>query len=341
MKFNIFNRTPSLLRKENFATYFIIFINTSYSNIVKKHFGYAQIKTTSFFWLYLWEPNLTAVMNRIKNYLFALLSICFLHTSAQDLKIPQPSPLQQLTQDFGLGQISISYSRPNTKGRKIFDGMEPYGKVWRTGANMATKIKLTDSINIEGHALAPGEYGFFTIPGADEWTIIINKTANQWGAYSYDSTKDVLRFKVKPGKLENKMETFTIQFANASNDHFELQLLWDNIVVPIHFSTDVDAQIMANIDKLMMGEKKPYYFASIYYYNHDKDMNKALGWISEADKARPNSDNIKYWKARVLLKMGNKQAAIATATEGLELATKSMDVEYKRLNSEVLADAKK
>lgn len=260
--------------------------------------------------------------------------------AAQDLKIPQPSTTQRIEQDFGLGSVSVTYSRPNTKGRAIFGAMEPYGLVWRTGANAATKLKLTDSINIEGHPLAPGEYSLFTIPGANEWVVILNKTANQWGAYSYDSTKDVLRFKVRTAKLDKKLETFTVQFANMNVEQGDLQIMWENTLVSIKLTTDVDARIMAIIDKAMQGERKPYYFAAIYYYNHDKDMHKALAWMQEYDKAQPNEYNIKYWMARIQLKLGDKPGAIATATEGLRLAGAEPNAEYIRLNKEVLEAAK-
>jgi hypothetical protein len=275
--------------------------------------------------------------------IIVMLSVVFLSTKtdAQNLKIPQPSTLQKIEQDLGLGQVTIAYSRPNVKGRKMFGAIEPYGIVWRTGANAATKIKLTDSITIEGHPLAPGEYALFTIPQANEWTVIINQTAQQWGAYSYDSTKDVLRFRIKPGKLDRKVETFTIQFANAFVEHCDLQLMWESTIVSIRLATDVDARVMANIDEAMKGEKKPYYFAAIYYYNHDKDMNKALAWMNEFEKANPRADNAKYWKARVQLKMGDKQGAISTATEGVKLATADNDIEYIRLNNEVLTEARK
>jgi hypothetical protein len=171
--------------------------------------------------------------------------------------------------------------------------------------------------------------------------VILNQTAQQWGAYSYDSTKDVLRFKVKPGKLDKKMETFTIQFTNVFVDHCDLQLLWENTVVSLRLETDVDARVMANIDELMKSEKRPYYFAAIYYYNHDKDMNKALSWINESDKNSPDAYNIKYWKARIQLKMGDKAGAIESANQGLKLAMAEPNAEYIRLNKEVLAEAKK
>jgi hypothetical protein len=279
-------------------------------------------------------------MKIIGNCLLALI-IIYSNAHAQNLKIPQPSTLQVIQQDFGLGQITITYSRPNVKGRKVFGETEPYGIVWRTGANAATKIKLTDTIVMEKHQVLPGEYALFTIPGSNEWTVILNQTAQQWGAYSYDSTKDVLRLKVMPGKLDKKLETFTIQFANAFVDHCDLQLLWENTVVSLHLETDVDARVMANIDELMKGEKKPYYFAAIYYYNHEKDMSKALSWINEADKNSPNAYNIKYWKARIQFKMGDKAGAITSANEGLKLAQAEPNAEYIRLNKEVVAEAMK
>jgi hypothetical protein len=150
------------------------------------------------------------------------------------------------------------------KGRKIFGETEPYGIVWRTGANAATKIKVTDTIMMEKHIVVPGEYSLFTVPGPNEWTVILNETSEQWGAYSYDSTKDVLKFKVRPTKLVQKVETLTFQFANTFVEHCQLQLLWENTVLSLHLETNVDARVMSNIDELMKSEKKPYYFAAIY-----------------------------------------------------------------------------
>ena len=227
------------------------------------------------------------------------------------------------------------------KGRKVFDGMEPYGIVWRTGANSATIIKLTDTVQMAGHQVVPGEYALFSIPGKDEWTIILNKTTKQWGAYSYDSTKDVMRFKVKTAKLDKPLETFTIQFANVVPEHAELHLMWERTDIAIPLQADVDARVMANIDEAMKKERKPYYLSAIYYYNHNKDMNKALEWITEADKANPNAYNMKYWKARIQLKKGDKAAAVASANEGLKLAKAEPNAEYIRLCNEVLADAAK
>ena len=273
--------------------------------------------------------------------LLLLISFIAHNASAQELKgkIPAASPGQRIEQDFGLGTISVKYFRPNTKGRKIFGEIEPYGTVWRTGANNATVITLTDTIAIEGHTLAPGSYSLFSIPGADEWTIIFNKTIQQWGAYAYDEKQDLLRFKVKPLKLAARVETLTIQFAEVHQEDGVLQILWENTAINLHLKTDVNQRVMANIQEAMKGDKKPYYMSAIWYYNHGGDLKQALAWMQEADKAQPAAFNVKYWLARLQLKTGDKKSAIASANEGLKLALADNSQEYVRMNKEVLHDA--
>jgi len=280
----------------------------------------------------------------MKKTLVCLGAVLMLGTAtahAQELVIPQPSTKQIITQEFGLGKIILTYSRPNVKGRKIFGTTEPYGLVWRTGANFATTLQFTDEVSIEGQKVPAGEYSLFSIPGKTEWTFILNKTAKQWGAYGYKESDDLLRFKVPAGRSPRFDETLTINFVDATNTSCVLQLDWENTEASLHLTTDMDAQVMSNIDKMMQGEKKPYYFASIYYYNHNKDMSKALEWITIHDKNQPDAYNVKYWKARIQLKAGDKQGAIATAKQGLKLATDENNAEYIRLNNEVIAEANK
>lgn len=280
---------------------------------------------------------------RIKTAAFILSAfICLLFNaaSAQELKgkIPASSLGQRIEQDFGLGTVLVKYYRPNTKGRKIFGGIEPYGTVWRTGANNATTITLTDTIQIEGHTVAPGSYALFSIPNADEWTIILNKNTAQWGAYTYDEKQDLLRFKVKPVKLATRVETLTIQFAEVHQTDALLQILWENTGVNIKLTTDIDKRVAANIQEAIKGEKKPF-FAAIWYYNHNTNIPQALSLMQEADKAQPNAYFVKYWLGRLYLKTGDKTAAIANAKEGLRLATEQNSQEYVRMNKEVLHDA--
>ncbi|WP_183565477.1 DUF2911 domain-containing protein [Mucilaginibacter sp. SP1R1] len=279
-----------------------------------------------------------------KTYLFlaTMLLACISYKSyAQVPRIPEASSTQTLIQDFGLGKISITYSRPNVKERKIFGGIIPYGEVWRTGANAATTITFTEKVLIEGNSVPAGTYSLFSIPERNEWTIILNKTVKQWGAYSYKQADDVLRFKIKPIRVSEKRETFTMAFANSTTKSTDLYLIWDHTAGMIHMETDDDAKITANIDELMKGDRKPYYFNAIqYYYENNKDVNKALGWVAEAEKIDPKGPWFKLWESRLLLRKGDKAGAIAAAEAGIQLATDSKDDEYARLNKEALDQAK-
>jgi len=280
-------------------------------------------------------------MKKIYFYLAAILLACFSQNgNAQELKTPQLSSTQTIIQDLGLGKITLTYSRPDVRGRKIFGGMEPYGVVWRTGANAATYIKFTDDVTIEGNKVPAGEYALFSIPDQNEWTIILNKTAKQWGAYTYKEADDLLRFKVKTAHLTNPMETLTMQFNNVDKTQCDLELKWENSSFSFHITTDVDTKVMANIDEVMNGDKKPYFEAAAYYYENGKDLKKALEWIRTAEKADPKSPFYKVWEARIQLKMGDKAGALSTALDGVKLAKDQNDKEYERLNQAVVDQAK-
>jgi len=271
----------------------------------------------------------------------AIATTTSMNLNAQGLKMPQASTSQTITQAFGLGTVSINYSRPNTKGRKVFGAMEPYGTVWRTGANSATTITTTEAIKIEGKDLPAGTYGIFTIPGANEWTVIINKGAKQWGAYEYKPEEDLFRVNVKPLKLKDKVETFTIQLADVYPTTAKLQLMWENTALSINLNTDVDTKVMAGIAEAMQGDKKPYFAAAQYYYENGKDLNKALEWATAAEAMDQKAPYYKLWKGRIQLKMGDKKGAALTAAEGVKVAEEGKNPEYVRLNSALLAEAKK
>lgn len=283
-------------------------------------------------------------MKRSFYYLLTILFACCISSNSfsQEPRIPEASSTQTIIQDFGLGKITITYSRPNVKGRKIFGGINPYGQVWRTGANYATTISFSENVIIEGNKVPAGTYSLFSIPNTDKWTIILNKTAKQWGAYTYKQEDDLVRFDVKPVTVEEKRETFTVQFTNCTTKYNDLNLVWDHTKVMIHMQTDDDAQITANIDKLMRGDKtkRPYFNAIQYYYENDKDLTKAMVWVLEAEKQEPSAPWYKLWKSRIQLKMGDKTKAIATAQEGVKLAKAAKDDEYVRLNEAVIAQAK-
>jgi hypothetical protein len=254
--------------------------------------------------------------------------------------MPQVSSSQTIIQDFGLGKVTLTYGRPNMNERKIFGSLEPYGTVWRTGANGAPKLTFTDEISILGNKIPAGNYSLFTIPNKDMWTIILNKTADQWGAYDYKMEDDILRIDLKPSKINPSVETFSILFSDVKPGKMNLDLMWENTLISIPMDVDFDSKVMSNIQKAMYIDKKPYFAAAQYYYNNNKDINQALLWINEAEKTDQKAPWYKYWKAKILLKSGDKAGAIATAKAGAELAKAVNNQEYVSLNESIIAMAK-
>jgi hypothetical protein len=163
--------------------------------------------------------------NSFKTYFLALLAIVAVTATAQDDKKKMPSPPAKAEGKSGAATITIDYHQPSAKGRKIMGGLVPYGEVWRTGANKTTTFTVSAPIKIEGQDLAAGMYGLYTIPGENEWTIIINKGI-EWGAYTYKQADDVLRVKVKPSKTKDFVETFTLAVVAD-----QVVLLWENTQV--------------------------------------------------------------------------------------------------------------
>lgn len=270
------------------------------------------------------------------------LSLCFLSLPVlAQLKMPQVSSSQTLIQEFGLGSVTVKYSRPNVKGRNVFRDLVPYGEVWRTGANTVTTINFTEDVTLEGQAVKAGEYALLTIPGKDSWTIILNKGTKQWGAYTYKEADDVLRFTANPTKLKENVESFTISFSDVLPNSANLNLMWATTKVSIGMKTDIDSKIMANIDEAMKRDVKPYMQSAIYYYDNGKDLSKALAWMNSVAASDQKTPWYNYWKAKIQLKMGDKPGAAASAKTGLEIAKTMNNAEYIRLNSAILAEANK
>ena len=272
--------------------------------------------------------------------LFGLLLSTTLLTEAQ-LKTPAPSPAQTLRQDFGLGNIEISYSRPGVRGRKIFGDVVPYGQVWRTGANNATTIAFTDEVIIGGKKLAPGKYGLLTIPGSKEWVVIISKQTNVTSPADYKADQDLVRMNAAAAKSKTATETFTIAVQDIKNTSCNLVISWDKRQITVPIQTEIEAKIMANIDAAMKTEKPPYYNAAMYYMDNGKDLNQALSWFDKAIEANPTAFWIHYQRANCLAKLGKKAEAIAGAEKSKQLATEAKNGDYVKLNEKLIAELNK
>jgi hypothetical protein len=272
--------------------------------------------------------------------LFGLLLSTTLLTEAQ-LKTPAPSPAQSLRQDFGLGNIEISYSRPGVRGRKIFGDVVPYGQIWRTGANNATTIAFTDEVIIGGKKLTPGKYGLLTIPGSKEWVVIISKQTNVTSPADYKADQDLVRVNAPATKSKTATETFTIALQDIKNTSCNLVISWDKRQITVPIQTEIEAKIMANIDAAMKTEKPPYYNAAMYYMDNGKDLNQALSWFDKAVEANPTAFWIHYQRANCLAKLGKKAEAIAGAEKSKQLATEAKNGDYVKLNEKLIAELNK
>ena len=276
----------------------------------------------------------------MKKILFIIAIALYNFTFAQTLTTPQPSTTQTIKQNFALAAIELSYSRPNIKGRSVIGNLVPFGKVWRTGANGATTVTFGDDVTIGDKKIPSGKYGLLSIPDKENWTLIITKQTDVTSAAAYKEIEDVVRVNVKPMITANKVETFTIQFANVKSNTCELQLMWENTAVTLPISTDVDAKVMSQINNIMTKDNLPYFNAAMYYMENGKDLNQALSWFNKGIEQNPDAFYMYHQKANCLAKLGKKQEAIATATKSIELATAAKNSDYVKLNEDLIKSLK-
>ena len=272
-----------------------------------------------------------------------LLAATILHSAAfsqNELKVPAPSPSATLKQNFGLSFVEVSYSRPGVKGRKIFGDLVPYDKVWRTGANSATTITFGDEVSIGGKKIPAGKYGLLTIPGQQEWTIIISKSTEVNSPSAYKESEDVVRVKAKANEMPFPVESFLITFDNIKPTSMDAILIWDRIAVAFPITTEIDSKVTAQIDQLMKTDKPPYFPAAMYYLENGKDLDKAVTWMDKAIQDNPKAFWIYHNKANALAKLGKKKEATEAAQKSIELAKEARNDDYVQLNEKLLATLK-
>ncbi len=256
---------------------------------------------------------------------------------ATPLQFPQASPGCTIKQRVGATDIEVVYSRPSRKDRQVFGNVVPFDKVWRTGANAATKITFSTPVKLNGTDVAAGSYALYTIPGEDEWTIILNKGVGKSGT-QYDEKEDVMRFKTTPQQLSEQIETFMIEFNDLRDESATMNLVWDRTVVPVKIEIPLSDKLVPQIEAVMASDakQKPYFQAAVFYYDHGQDLQKAKKWI-EAAVAQNEAYYTVHWKAKILAKLGEKDAAIAAAKRSKELAEQAKDGAYIKLNDDLLS----
>lgn len=260
----------------------------------------------------------------LSGYLFPVFS---------QISVPAPSPMCKIEQKLGLGTVTIEYSRPGKKDRIVFGDLVPYGKMWRTGANAATKISFSDDVEVGGVKVTKGTYALFTIPGESNWEVILYSDANVSGVpQNYDKAKEVAHITVVPELIPYTFENLIFDFNDIRNESATLNLIWETTLIPIKLRFDTDSKVLASIDKVLAGPtSNDYYNAARYYFDTKKDQNLALQWAHKANEMAPT-----FWKLRleslILAGLGRKIEAIEIAQKSKALAIEANNDEYVKMN---------
>lgn len=233
------------------------------------------------------------------------------------LEFPAASPAAVVQQRVGLTNFEISYSRPSVKGREIFGSLQAFGEVWRTGANAATKVTFDSDIRFGGQAVEAGTYALFTIPGESQWTVILNREAEQWGSFGYNQSSDVARIEVPVNDDAPFRETLMIGFDELRDESAELFIVWETTEVRVPVAVDVVTRLQPEIEATMStGEPQRdyvYFQAASFYFDHGIDFDKAADWVDLALDQNPNAYWMLHLKAKIHEELGNEDIAISAA----------------------------
>ena len=251
------------------------------------------------------------------------------------IKTPAPSPGATIEQKVGLTDISITYSRPHKRDRKIFGSLVPFDKMWRTGANKNTIITTSDILVFGNDTLKAGSYSIFTVPNKDAWTIFFYGDTENWGTPENWEDKEVMvKTTAKVGSLSQVKQSFTIGFNDVQMDGAELTMSWDNTVVTLPFKTATKERVTASIKKVMNGPMaEDYYKAADYYLSQKTNIKTALNYINKAldlKKEKP------FWylrrKALIQAELKDYKGAIETAKLSMAAAKKANYESYVKSN---------
>jgi len=252
---------------------------------------------------------------------FAVAPVALAQSALLDL--PRDSQRAQVIQKIGITNISITYHRPLVKGRKVFGGLEPYGKAWRAGANENTLFEVSDPITVEGKPLAKGVYGLHMIPGENDWTVIFSKQANAWGSFSYDQAEDVLRVTVKP--LATDMhEALTYDFDDPKPNAVTVTMRWDKVAVPFKVEVNTNEIVQQSLHNQLRGraqyEWNSWDEAASYLLDNKLSPEDALKYTDRSIQVEERFDNL-ITKARALDTLNRKDEATVARNKALGIGT--------------------
>lgn len=257
------------------------------------------------------------------------------------INTPAPSPSSKMEQVVGLTDITIDYSRPAMRGRTIFGNLVPYSKIWRTGANMKTKITFSSDVTIDNKELKAGTYAILTIPTEDYWDIVFYTDIKGGGAPAeLDNSLVALRMTVKTQLLTNDVQSFTIDISDITNSTANVNISWEKTRVTFDVMVPTDVIAMASIEKAMSGPTAgEYYQSAVYLLTTNKDLKLSKDWI---DKAIAMNDNPPFWQLRqqslIWAANGDKEGAIKIAKESLAKSKEAGNDDYVKMNNDSIVE---
>lgn len=279
----------------------------------------------------------------MKNRLLSLGFIFVFYCGFSQLKHPRSSPAATVSQTIGFTKVSIAYSRPAVRGRKVFGnlpdgkkGLVPYGRIWRVGANESTKITVDADVSIMSNTLAKGTYALYTFPGENEWQVVFHKNTTHWGdgRNNYNQEEDAFRIKVKPNSEVSFQENFQISFDKITHDGADMIWHWENTQIMIPISVDTKGTMEEQIEKALQPgpSAQTYYEVARYYVEQGINYPEALNYLNKALEL--GGDTYYFHRVKSLAEAALKdyKSAMKSAQKSLEIANGLGKDEFVRMN---------
>ncbi len=236
---------------------------------------------------------------------------------AQSPEVPQPSPKAKVEQRVGVTDVSLEYSSPGVKARKIWGALVPYDKAWRSGANQPTRLKVSTEFSFGGKPVPAGTYALYTVPGAKEWAVVLSSSTEGWGPTGLDPKHDVVRVTVKPEAAPLR-ERLAYAFVNTTDESTRLDLEWEKVRVSVPITVDTKRLVLANVDKAVDDAWRPHFVSARYLLDSGGDLDRALSLIDASIAIKGTWWN-QWVKAQVLGKKGRSADAVAAAEKAASL----------------------